>query len=69
MVENGNAGIVRECWLGLPVHYPDVNVDAVAIVPDRIHGIMVLCHGDGTRPYTPKRSNMSPTDCRYPPPK
>ena len=47
MVENGNARIVRECWLGLPDHYPHVSLDAFVVMPDHVHGIIVLLHVDG----------------------
>jgi REP element-mobilizing transposase RayT len=80
MIENGYAGIVRECWLELPDHYPHVSLDAFVIMPDHLHGIIVLRRGYGadpgcmtpvlrTRLYTPKRSNVFRTAPRYPPPK
>lgn len=42
MVENGNAGILRDCWLGLPDHYQHVSLDAFVVMPDHVHGIVVL---------------------------
>jgi len=34
MVENRNANIVRDCWLGLPGHYPYVSLEAFVMMPD-----------------------------------
>ncbi len=42
VIENGNASIVRRCWLDLPDHYPHVSLDAFVVMPDHIHGIIVL---------------------------
>jgi REP element-mobilizing transposase RayT len=42
VVENAYASIVRECWLDLPNHYPHVSLDAFVVMPDHIHGIVVL---------------------------
>jgi SAM-dependent methyltransferase len=42
VVENGNASIVRNCWSALPDHYPHVSLDAFVIMPDHLHGIIVL---------------------------
>src|SRR5215211_4350643 len=47
MVENGNASIVRDCWLDLPNHYPHVSLDAFVVMPDHIHGIIVLVDAVG----------------------
>jgi putative transposase len=42
VVENANASIVRECWLDLPNHYPHISLDAFVVMPDHVHGIVVL---------------------------
>jgi hypothetical protein len=47
MVENRNANIVRDCWLGLPGHYPYVSLDAFVVMPNHVHGIIVLVDADG----------------------
>jgi putative transposase len=57
VIENGNARIVRDCWSDLPDHYPHVSLDAFVVMPDHIHGIIVLlvtygagCKGTGLKP-------------------
>jgi hypothetical protein len=47
MVENRNANIVGDCWLGLPGHYPYVSLDAFVVMPDHVHGIIVLVDAGG----------------------
>jgi len=42
MVENRNAKAVRRCWSDLPYHYPHVRLDAFVVMPDHVHGIVVL---------------------------
>jgi putative transposase len=47
VVENANASIVRDCWLDLPNHYPHISLDAFVVMPDHIHGIIVLLDSFG----------------------
>jgi len=34
--------IARECWLSIPRHFPWVTLDTFVIMPEHIHGILVL---------------------------
>jgi len=34
--------MVRECWDGIPDHFPHVELDAFIIMPNHLHGIFVL---------------------------
>ena len=65
--------IVRYCWNDLPQHYINVCLDAFVVMPNHIHGILVLkgtteykmkskCHGlseivRGFKTYSSKRIN------------
>ena len=42
--------MVQEVWNGLPGHYPHVVLDAFVIMPNHIHGIVVLSVGAGFKP-------------------
>ena len=33
---------VRECWLQIPYHFPNVQLDAFVIMPNHVHGIVVI---------------------------
>jgi REP element-mobilizing transposase RayT len=37
--------IVRECWDALPDHFPNVELDEFIVMPNHIHGIIVLTDG------------------------
>jgi putative transposase len=68
MRSNDMAAVVRLCWNDLPKHYPNVGLDEFVIMPNHVHGIIVILDepitvgkrtvGDGLRP-SPTRS--SPT--------
>ncbi len=40
--------IVQGAWLELPNHYPHIRLDAFCIMPDHVHGIIVLTGDDDT---------------------
>lgn len=39
--------IVERCWRDLPSHYPNVNVDAFVVMPNHLHGIVILIAPEG----------------------
>jgi putative transposase len=38
-------------WLGLPHHYPHIELDEFCIMPDHVHGIIVICTGGSGSSY------------------
>jgi len=34
--------IARDCWTSIPNHFPQVRIDAFVVMPDHVHGILVL---------------------------
>lgn len=42
MVLNQYGTIVNQCWFDLPYHYGNMWLDAFVIMPDHIHGIVVI---------------------------
>ncbi len=42
MIENAYSQMVRQVWQGLPQHYPHVRLDAFVMMPNHLHGIVVL---------------------------
>ena len=34
--------IVRQCWLTIPKHFPNVVLDEFVVMPDHMHGIIVI---------------------------
>ncbi len=39
---NAYGRIVQACWDEIPIHFPNVELDAFVIMPNHIHGIIVL---------------------------
>ena len=42
MRANGLASVVQSCWDDLPKHYPNVELDEFVIMPNHVHGIIVI---------------------------
>ena len=34
--------IANECWLAIPEHFPNVELDAYVVMPNHVHGIVVI---------------------------
>jgi len=39
---NNYGQIVNQCWLEIPQHFPQASLDAFVIMPNHLHGIVVL---------------------------
>lgn len=50
-------GIVHECWKDVPRHYGGVTNDLFIVMPNHVHGIIVL---RGEDPHPPERSGSKP---------
>ena|SRR3990172_5802371 len=42
MLINASGDIMQQCWYDLPTHYPGLELDVLGVMPDHIHGILVL---------------------------
>src|SRR3989344_8306662 len=42
MVLNQYGRIVRDCWLDLPNHYSNCQLDEFVIMPNHVHGIIII---------------------------
>jgi putative transposase len=42
MRSNDAGRMIRDVWDGLPSHYPGVGIDAFVVMPDHVHGVIVL---------------------------
>jgi REP element-mobilizing transposase RayT len=67
---NKFGNVVNKCWLEIPHHFPNVEVDAFAIMPNHIHGIMSIvdnCRGTACRAPTEMIERFGkPTACSLP---
>src|SRR5450759_4782397 len=39
---NDHGHIVEQCWFDLPNHYSNLILDAFVVMPDHVHGIMII---------------------------
>jgi putative transposase len=42
MRANGLAAVVQSCWNDLPNHFPNVQLDEFVIMPNHVHGVIIL---------------------------
>jgi putative transposase len=50
--------IVKKCWLDLPNHYPNCILDEFRIMPNHVHGIIIIDNdGNDKMQYEPKTTN------------
>ena len=60
---SGNGKIVQEVWDKLPLHYTNLELDAFVVMPNHIHGVILLADsvGTGLRPAlaAEKRTSLS----------
>jgi len=51
MLLNEAGGVVRRCWENVPDHFPLVQLDAFVVMPNHVHGIIVIrCRGEASVP-------------------
>ncbi len=55
--------VLADCWNDLPNHFPNVALDAFVVMPNHVHGIIVILDdalvGAGLRPAPTKRCPLS----------
>jgi putative transposase len=71
MVENDFGNAVRQCWNDLPAHYPHIRLDEFIIMPNHLHGIIVICDsapvvGAGLKPAPTKPAPTKPINGMIP---
>ncbi len=45
--------IVEQCWCDLPQHFPNVSLDAFVVMPNHLHGILILTGQALQHPHPP----------------
>jgi len=63
MLVNGFGEIVASCWMDLPNHYPYVQTDEFVVMPNHVHGIIVITERnpvkEGSEPSPTRRHPLS----------
>jgi hypothetical protein len=52
MRPNEAGRIVERCWLDIPNHFPHATLDAFIVMPNHVHGIIVLSHATKTERFS-----------------
>jgi len=69
VIELNPAGkMLAEVWQQIPVHYPGIYIDAFIVMPNHIHGIVVIKNGGQSQGIAPTTIHVG-TDPRVCPPK
>ncbi|MGC9030477.1 MAG: transposase, partial [Desulfomonilaceae bacterium] len=45
--------IAEECWREIPSHFPHVDLDEFVIIPNHVHGILVITENVGATHASP----------------
>ncbi len=58
---NDAGRMVNDTWHEIPDHYPGIELDVMQIMPNHLHGIIVVCVGAGpcARPTAPVAVRIS----------
>lgn len=59
--------IARDCWLAIPAHFPSIELDSFVIMPDHMHGILVIQPNDnvGARHAVPTQRSPQTDGARH----
>jgi putative transposase len=50
---NAYGDVVAACWDEIPTHFPTVDLDAFVVMPNHVHGVIVLAYTVGARSPRP----------------
>ncbi len=60
MTLNEYGKIVSDCWLDLPNHYKNCELDVCAVMPNHFHGILIISPvGKGLKPFPTKTHGLT----------
>jgi putative transposase len=55
MLLNAAGLVVEQCWLAVPRHYPNVELDQFVVMPNHVHGIVAIVETVGATHASPPR--------------
>ena len=50
---------IMACWQRIPEHFRDIEIDEFIVMPNHVHGIIVINHNVGAQFIAPDRTNAS----------
>jgi len=57
---NDAARMVEQCWHDIPIHFPHVELDEFVIMPNHVHGILMVTHDVGAKNVSPLQTPSKP---------
>jgi REP element-mobilizing transposase RayT len=63
MMPNEIGQVIEQCWFGIPAHFPDVELDEFTLMPNHLHGILVMpatAPGTGDACVAPTQAGSGP---------
>ena len=67
MVLNDAGRTAADCWLQIPDHFPNIKLDEWMVMPNHIHGILVIVYSSANA-VPVEANNYSPLRAPQPPP-
>jgi len=62
---NDAGGIAQQCWNEIPIHFPHVELDEFVIMPNHVHGIVVIADAAvGAKNFSPLQTTPQRTTQR-----
>ena len=59
MRPNPYGNIVQECWNDIPKHYIEINNEIFSIMPNHVHGIIIIPDDDGRSGLKPDPTGIA----------
>ena len=56
--------VALDCWKGLSKHYQQIELDEFVIMPNHVHGIIVIRDSDNAGGSRPRRAGLKPAPTR-----
>jgi REP element-mobilizing transposase RayT len=66
MFLNEMGEIAKQCWLEIPNHFPNVTLDEFVIMPNHIHGIIIINDNGGANDNSPPQQIQQNKSFRSP---
>jgi len=67
MILNRAGEYVKECWLKIPEHFPHAKLDEFSIMPNHIHGIIIINENVGVHVGVQDFEPLHNKKCKYNP--
>lgn len=59
MILNDAGRVVEKCWTDISAHFPHVKLDGFVVMPNHVHGILLIAETVGANNYSPLHASPS----------